>query len=143
MPEHPSIIEPASIERFSVIRIGLRLGSNPEDNMKLLVVLGHRNDHLICIKTTSKTDLYRNNPEMRNGCVWYDAYEVDVFRKDTIIQPDNPFPLPYGNLRMSAMRHELQICGRLPDDFEQKLTAAIGASKTLAPARKANLLNLL
>ena len=97
---------------------------------KLFVVLCHKDSFVVCIKATSKTAIFRNNPSMRKGCVWYSAGQVPCFPLDTVIEPDNQFAIPYEVLRRAERDGILQ-------------GAAIRNSATLAPRQRARILAIL
>jgi hypothetical protein len=99
--------------------------------------------HAICIKATSKVDIYKNNPEMMLGCVYYQAREVSFFGTETVIQPDNPFPILHSHIADCESNGSLQILGNLPRDFQERLRTAIENSSTLSKQRKRNLLKLI
>lgn len=105
---------------------------------KLFVVLCHRPPFAICIKATSKTTIYRNNPSMSKGCVWYGAGEVPCFPLETVIQPDNQFPIPYELIR-KADNEGILDAYLLPTGFEDSLRAAIANSATLTPRERSRI----
>jgi len=87
------------------------------DETKRFVILGHREGYAICIKATTKVEIYKNNPERLSGCVYYQAKEVTFFETETVIQPDNPFPIPHPYIADCEKNGKLQILGNLPKDF--------------------------
>ncbi|MGH9431599.1 MAG: hypothetical protein ACRD3T_08655 [Terriglobia bacterium] len=98
--------------------------------------MGHRGDHAICIKATSKVDIYLNNEERMAGCVFYRAGSLNCFPKDTAIQPDNLIPIPHGQLKVCHAKAELEILQRLPSDIEERLRSSIQASSTMSGVQK-------
>lgn len=105
---------------------------------KYVVVIGHGDRHAICLKATSKTAIYRNNPDKMAGCVYLKAAEVAFFREDTVIQPDNQFPVPH-----SSLEDESRILGSLPEDFQGRLIRAVESSSTIPTSRKRSLLECI
>ncbi len=136
-PSPPRKFEPARIPPFSVIRAPLAAGEE-ELGEKLVVVLGHAQGHAICLKATSNTSLYLNNPERMAGCVYYKAGELSCFKRDTIVQPDNQFPVAHSRIDCAE-----RVLGKLPSDFPQKLRTAIENSSTMTENRKRSILGLL
>src|SRR5690348_11393196 len=136
-------LDPASLPRFSVVRIPYRFTNATNDEIKRFVILGHQAGHVICIKATTKVDVYKNSPEKMAGCVFYKANEVKFFETETAIQPDNPFPIPHAHIIACASASNPQILGNLPSDFCDKLKLAIEISCTLSKERKYNLIELI
>jgi len=129
--------DPATIPPYSVIRAPLT-ASGEEIGEKLVVVLCHRQGHAVCLKATSNTAFYINNPERMRGCVFYRANEVPFLHRDTVIQPDNHFAVPH-----SKIDNENRVLGALPADFPQKLRTAIENSATIPGVRKRSILTFL
>jgi hypothetical protein len=125
-----------------VIRVPYQFERDPRPIEKLFVVLCHMEGCAICIKTTSKTDLFRNNPAMRKGCVWYSAGQLTCFPLDTVIEPDNQIPIPHDDIRRAQVRGTLEVYA-LPASFEEDLRSAIDRSATLSPRRRIRLLSML
>jgi hypothetical protein len=114
---------------------------DPKPEEKLFVVLCHKDSFAICIKATSKTALFRNNPAMMKGCVWFPAGQLACFPLDTAIEPDNQFPIPYESIRRAGISGVLEI-HQLPVGFESDLRAAINNSATLSPRKRARILEM-
>lgn len=132
--------DPASIPRFSVIRIPYTFeGSRTE---KLFVVLCHRAGNAICIKATSKVTVYKNNPNMMRGCICYAAGTFGCFPLETVVQPDNQVPIPHSDIAKAHNAGQLEVHPTLPK-FEQELRRAIGASATLDERRRERILAML
>jgi hypothetical protein len=134
---------PASLPKYSVIRLPYRFSGTSYSDPKRFVVLGHKAGHAICIKATSRMDFYRNNPEKLAGCVLYGAGEVSQFGEETVIQPDNQFPIPHAELQDLYDKGGLDLLGTLSMDFEAKLKTAIENSTTLNERELARLLSFL
>jgi hypothetical protein len=111
--------------------------------MKRFVVVCHEAAHAICLKATSKVALYVSDPRMMGGVVFYRAGDLSFFELDTAIQPDNPHPIPHADILHCLQSNTLEILGNMPAGFKAQLAAAIGASITMKPARKKNLLERL
>ena len=122
-----------------MIRVPYQFDGDPHPVEKLFVVIGHRDEYAICIKATSKTAVFRNNPSMRKGCVWYDAGVIPCFPLDTAIEPDNQIPIPHEVIRRAHCNGTLQI-HELPPQFEDDLRGAIGSSATLSMAKRIRIL---
>ena len=110
---------------------------------KLFVVLCHEKHdgvmYCVCIKATSKTDAYDNNPEKMQGAVCYEARQT-CFAGRTVVEPDNPLPISHQDIVRHNRSRAFAVIGRLPADFHERLTAAIKASVTISPTWKSNLL---
>lgn len=129
--------DPASIPKFSVIRIPYRFEGVKSE--KLFVVICHRGINAICIKATSKVEVYKNNPVMMKGCVHYQAGVLDCFPLETIVQPDNQIPIPHADILRCSMNGTLEVHPPLPN-FEVEFRRAINASDTLDDRRRERLL---
>jgi len=103
-----------------------------------VVVLFHERDAAVCMKATSQTGLYRNNPELMAGCVLYRAGEVRAFSTETVIQADNLFAIFHKDLCDPN-----RVVGPLPADFHEKIMAAIRSSVRLDENWKRKLLSKL
>ena len=123
--------------------------------MKLFVVLGHVEGTAVCIKATSKVDVYLNNKEMRAGCVYYEAGETEYFIKDTAIQPDKPTISSRSHMNISAtgttsrssdpatVIEYLRTCGILPRGFGEALKSAMNNSITMDERKKKRISELI
>jgi hypothetical protein len=130
-------VHPRNLPPFTVIRIPFLFGDGQTYRHKLFVVSGHYDNSAFCIKPTSRTGFFDNNPDKICGCVCYAAREVDFLPKRTIIDPDNQFEIPHPHLADLQERGELGIVGRLPDSFGERLKAAVANSQTLDRRRRA------
>jgi hypothetical protein len=130
------------LQPFEVIRLPYTyLGEQAE--RKRFVFICNEADHAICLKTTSNTLLYKNDPALMAGVVFYAEGTSDLFERDTAVQPDNPHPIAHQDILNSIKRQTFEQLGVLPADFRDRLIAAIGVSKTMKPERKRNLLKRL
>jgi hypothetical protein len=109
---------------------------------KLFVVLCRRGAHSICIKATSKTEIYNNNPDMMKGCIHYQVGAVACFTVDTVVQPDNQFPISDGDLRKAFSDGNLTVYPPIAN-FEQELCRAIRDSVTLDDRHRERLIAML
>ena len=75
---------------------------------------------------------------MMAGCVYYRAGEIECFPDNTAIQPDNQIPVPHYTICSAETRGELEMWA-LPEDFKQRLIAAVANSTTLNGRAKARL----
>lgn len=125
-----------------MIRLPYYFEGQRDAEFKYFVVIGHKADHAICIKATSKTTIYESNREMMVGCVYYRGGELGCFTENTAIQPDNQIPIPHDTLASEEREERLQMW-QLPGDFKQKLAAAIANSTTLSRRQKERLTALL
>jgi len=98
-----------------------------------------------CIKATSKTTAYANNPKRLAGVVFYRAGVISFFEKDTVIEPDNQFPIPHYDLirQHSNASGDVRLLGALPSDFPAALAKAVRDSVTMPPSKKKRLLLIL
>jgi len=129
-------VHPRSLPPFTVVRIPFLFEGSPKPVPKLFIILGHLNNSAFCLKPTSQTGFYDNNPDRRGGCVCYEALEVDFFSKRTIIDPDNQFEIPHLRLADLQEKGALEVVGKMPEDFGQRLKAVIANSETLDEKRK-------
>ncbi len=134
---------PASIAKYSVIRLPHKFSGESEHQRKRFVVLGHHSEHAICIKATSKVEIYKNNKELMEGCVFYKAKEVSFFEQETVVQPDNQVAIPYRQLKECKQKGELEILGQLPEHFEADLIVAIEDSITLTEPKRKRLIQFI
>lgn len=126
----------AGLPSLSVIRVAIAFGKG-ESQEKLLVIAFHDGSHAVCMKATSKVELYRNNADKMAGAIFIPAREVPCFPLDTVIQPDNLFPVPHLNITSAS------VAGELPDQYRLKLIHAVERSSSLTEVRRARLLREL
>lgn len=107
---------------------------------KLFVCICHEAAHAICMKATSQVVIYENNKEAMAGAVYYRAGELSFFPQNTVIQPDNQFPIPHTHLNTCHNSGTFAVLGRMPDDFRQRLIDAVKASVTMTSVRKQHIL---
>ena len=110
---------------------------------KIFIVLCHENGHAFCIKTTTNLDFYRNAPGILAGCVPYKKGELSIFKEDTVVQPDNQFPISHKALIQAHEDNALEILGTMPTDFRDKLIKAINSSLRMDARLKARILKIL
>lgn len=130
-------MHPRNLPPFTVIRIPFSFDGGQTYQHKFFVILGHYCNAAFCIKATSRTAFYDNNPDKMCGCVCYEAGEVEFFSKRTIIEPDNRFEIPHHQLVDDQNRDTLGVLGSLPSDFGRCLKAAMGNSQTLDRRQRA------
>jgi hypothetical protein len=92
------------------------------------------------MKATSQTTLYENNKDMKAGVVYYKAGELSYFSMNTAIQPDNLHPIPHAEIAKCYANSSLKLLGQMPEDFHDKLVAAVKASITLSEDRRLSIL---
>jgi hypothetical protein len=124
-------VHPRSLPPFTVIRIPFSFDDGFTYQSKLFVILGNCEHSTFCLKPTSQTKFFDNNPDKRCGCVCYEVGEVGFFGKRTIIDPDNQIEIRHEKLDTLYDRGELAVIGKLPDDFGDRLRVAISKSQTL------------
>jgi len=131
------------LSRYTVVRVHFDFPNDPDES-KLFVILNHAgagdNTYCNCLKITSNTKLYERTPEMLASCVLYQAGEVSFLPEKSAVQPDNWFPIGHAHFQRHAAKHEYRIEGKMPDDFHDKLVAAIKNSCLLKPKKAAELL---
>ena len=110
---------------------------------KLFVCVAHFNGHAICLKATSKLDLYKSNSARMAGVVFLPAGSVSCFPADTVIQPDNQVPIPHPVIVTQHKQGTFAVVATLPAAFESQLAAAVNASETLEPREQKRLAQLL
>jgi hypothetical protein len=135
--------DPNSLKRYCVIALPHRFGGEDYDERKIFVVLCHHNHHTICLKATSRVDIYKNNKEAMAGVVFYQAGQFKAFHLDTAVQPDNCVAIPHEKLRESKQNLKLDVFGTLPGNFQDRLLEAIDNSLTLDDRQRKRLLNIL
>jgi hypothetical protein len=106
-------------------------------------VESNRTTLAVCLKATSQVGGYKNNPAKMSGAIFYCAGEVSFFEKDTVIEPENQFPLMHSNLMTQHATGHLEILGVMPKDFLERLRHAIDASHTMSKNQKRRLVDLL
>jgi hypothetical protein len=138
---NPQSFDPLKIGRYTVIRVYYEYSGQPGDS-KLFVALRHETSNsqtfCWCVKATSQ--IQRFSSEMLKGCVTYKANELSFFTEDTVVDPSNILTLLHATLDKEAKLGRYGIEGKMPDDFHAKFVAAIRASSTLEPKKKAKLL---
>ena len=109
---------------------------------KRFVVLCHKDGYAICLKATSKTTIYENNPGMMASVVYYPLGACDCFGEPTAIQPDNQFPIPHTSILMAHRAGTLNAQA-LPTNFETALRLAIQNSVTLNNRERQRILSII
>ena len=109
---------------------------------KLLVVVGHANNSLICFKATSKLGRYQDAMNASTA-VFYKADDPVFFTKDTAIQIDNYFAVPYQKVSEYFLAGSFSVLGVMPPDFFKKLEQTIEGSGLLSRIRKDKILAFL
>ena len=132
----------SSIPLFSVIRLPIKLDGSDYKEPKRFVVLAHVNGHAYCLKTTSIVTPYFDDPSKMVGAVFYKKGSTAAFDSDTVVQPDNPFPIPYAEIELAQARGALTV-SLLPGDFGDRLCEAVQKSETLKPVPKKRLCGVL
>ncbi len=133
------IFDPSSIAIFSVILVPIPINGGHET--KRMVVIGHSENHAICLKATSKVDFYKNS--QFKDVVFYSAGEYSFFEKDTAIQPNNQFAISHENLENYHKNGSFKILDQLPSTFKSSLIVAIGNSHTMNSKKSKRLMSLL
>jgi len=110
---------------------------------KRFVVIAHEKNYVVCLKATSRVELFINNPEKMIGAVFLKQGETACFGKDTVVEPDNQIPIPYEKVVEAERMNQLERLGQLPDDFGERLTTAVNKSETLYEMQQKRLLRLL
>jgi len=98
---------------------------------------------VFCLKATSRTASYEVDDDWLRGCVYYKAGDVDCFKRNTVIQIDNQFGIPYRAIAKAHREGKFKLLGQLPNDFHQKLIAAADRSFTLSPIKRKRLLQMI
>jgi hypothetical protein len=133
--------DPSSLARFSVIHLPYTFQGVTVK--KLFVVIGHEKQFAFCIKTTTNATFYQNSPELLAGCICYKKGEVSFFTQDTLVQPENQFPIAHQAMVEAERAGTLSIVGKMPEDFGEKLAKAINASIRLDARKKARILKFI
>jgi hypothetical protein len=135
--------DPNSLERYCVIAFPHKFQGETYEQRKIFVVLGHKDSHAICLKTTSKTDSYKNNKDAMAGVVFYAAGELSVFPSETVIQTDNCVPIPHVHLIEAKNNFKLEVFPVLPQDFHDRIKQAVNNSVTLDDRKRLRLCHIL
>lgn len=98
---------------------------------------------MFCLKVTSKTVSYEDNDGWLGGCVYYKTGDVDCFKRNTVIQIDNQFGIPYHAITRARTEGKFKLLGQLPNDFHQKLIEAAHRSLTLSQIKRERLLQVI
>ena len=138
-----SSFKAASIPKYSVICLPIKFGESEHRLSKQFVVLCHQGGYAVCLKATSKVEIYINNKEQMGGCVFYKRGETTIFKQDTAIQPDNQIPISHLEIETNHTRNSLDILGVLPVAFERQLIQAIRNSVTLSDRERKRLFLVL
>jgi hypothetical protein len=111
------------------------------------VVLSHDShlgkDFCWCIKATSKLQRFLIDQKLLASCVVYSAGEIPFFPVDTLIDPSNHIPMIHATLLQESKLGRYWVKGRMPQDFHQRIAAAIRSHPVLEPKRKLILLTAI
>lgn len=135
------MLDPSKLAPFSVIHCPVTLEG--EWTYKRFVVISHRAEYVICLKATSKVERYFADQQLLDGVLSYKAGDCACFECDTVIQPDNQFPISYKDLVDCDARGELKVLGDLPRNAKEQLINAVRNSYTMAPRKQERLLGIL
>jgi len=138
MPSPTGKFDPASIPPYSVVLAPVLFPGEVAEERKLLITFRHQAGSVECIKPTSNTAPFKANGRRAKGCVFYPAGDLAVFPKDTFIDPESRFTVPYSKLTDPHC-----VRARLPRDFRDKLIYAINASFLLSVYDKMDLLAII
>jgi hypothetical protein len=125
-----------------VIRIPFDFQDGAGPTPKIFLVLGHRADAAISIKTTKNGNPFLTDPDRLAGVVRIPLGECPAFPLETFIDPANCFALPHEKLRDYDQRGELEILGSA-DGFLYQLRTAVENNGTINRTRRKSLLDLL
>jgi hypothetical protein len=118
------------IAPLTVIYVPYTFSGKGYAEWKHFVVLCHVDGHAICIKATTQVSYYTGNPTKLVGCVYLKLGTVLEFNQDTVVEPDNQFPI--GNAEIEAAYADPRFrMFSLPADFREKLCEAVRNSQTL------------
>jgi hypothetical protein len=143
MAKTPETFDASTLAPYTVIRVPQAF-EDQEPGPKRLIVIGHLAGVAVCVKATSKTAVYKNNPEMRESGVLIPIGKYPAcFPKETIIQPDNQTPISHAKLNDWHRKGELDIFGALPqNEFEPELLKAADGER-IRPEKKKRIVTLL
>jgi hypothetical protein len=113
----------SAIPSYSVIR-ALRAFNGG----KFFVTLYHEDDGIWCVKTTSQLKYYEHNAEGYRGCVFVASGTCPHFEKDTVIQLNNPYHIPYDKV--------MECLGPMPIGFGREFMHALKMNTQLSHAEK-------
>jgi hypothetical protein len=111
---------------FDVIRFPTEFEGDPDRIPKIFIVANNLVEHemLQLFKPTSQTKYYDVEPSRLKGVVEYLPGEIDCFPVRTLIDPQS-YNFHYAYIRACHRKGEFQYLGRLPDDFREKMNAAV------------------
>lgn len=132
----------AQIPRYSALRMPYKFHGNVDTFPKWFVVIAHVNNHAICIKTTSNTEIYEHDKNRMAGCVFYKAGDVHCFPVDTAIQPDNQHGIPHALIEQGHTAGAVKIA-TLPANFQERLKQAVKDSDSLSGRERARIAAIL
>ena len=107
------------------------------------MVVAHKNGYVICLKATSKVERYFYDKKLLDGVLSYKAGDCACFERDTVIQPDNQFPISYKDLVYQEKYGKLKVLGHLPANAKEKLIEAVNSSYTMDSRKQERLLGIL
>ena len=123
-----------NIEPYSVLRVTIE--GDPPFRPYLVALFHEPSANMIVAAGTSERVGFYRDSDMSDGCVFYEDNETCI-PGPTVILPHDNYPLQYANLT------DHDVCGTMPDDFHDRLIAAIRCSVRLTHGRRQSLLNHL
>ena len=132
----------SGIKPLSVIYVPYTFAGKGYAEWKHFVVLTHQNGHAICLKTTTQVNYYLGNKSKLLSCVYLKFGTVPEFSQDTIVEPDNQFPIEHGLIEGAYLNPKFRVFS-LPPDFYVMLCEAVQRSETLKWPPKKRLMEIL
>jgi len=120
----------SGIAPLTVIYVPYTFSGKGYPEWKHFVVLCHAGGNAICVKTTTQVDYYIGNPSKLVGCVYLKLGTVPQFDQDTVVEPDNQFPISHLAIQAAHADPRFRMFS-LPSDFREKLCDAVLKSETL------------
>jgi len=77
------------------------------------------------------------------GAIFYPAGSTSFFPKDTVVQPDNLFPIRHDEIQRQHFKGIFKIMGVMPKAFLENLRTATLSSDTMSPNQQRRLLEML
>jgi hypothetical protein len=81
---------------------------------------------ILCFKPTTQVAYYDSEPDRLKGVVEYRKDETCFEADRTIVEPKR-YPIPYWQIERFDALGQLEILGYMPDDFRDRMKAAVKA----------------
>ena len=125
------------IKKGCVLRTTIRFADGCERNKYCVTVsYSSKDDPLVFVLTTTKTDFYDAHPEFNRDIIRLPANKLPLFPKDTIINCRELHTLDKSRLKKSYQNSGLTFIGHLPEDCISKIDDIVKSSCLLSLNQK-------